>query len=92
MKNIIRYGIIRLLSKDTNTAMKVYEFLFSNKTETEKNKVLVKEEVIEKKGEKSKNKKDDLMESLSYLKNKKVKTKQDKESIYTLEMILKNMK
>jgi hypothetical protein len=72
--------------------MKVYEFLFSNKTETEKNKVLVKEEVIEKKGEKSKNKKDDLMESLSYLKNKKVKTKQDKESIYTLEMILKNIK
>jgi hypothetical protein len=71
--------------------MKVYEFLFSNKTETEKNKVLVKEELIEKKGEKSKNKKDDLMESLSYLKNKKVKTKQDKESIYTLEMILKNM-
>ena len=85
MKNIIRYGIIRLMSKDTNTAMKVYEFLFSNKTENEKKEVLVKN------GEKSKTKKDDLMESLSYLKSKKVKTKQDKESIYTLEMILKNM-
>jgi len=86
MKNIIRYGIIRLMSKDTNTAMKVYEFLFSNKTENEKKEVLVKN------GEKSKTKKDDLMESLSYLKSKKVKTKQDKESIYTLEMILKNIK
>ena len=85
MKNIIRYGIIRLMSKDTDTAMKVYSLLFSNKTETEKKEVLVK------KGEKSKTKKDDLMESLSYLKSKKVKTKQDKESIYTLEMILKNM-
>jgi len=73
------------MSKDTNTAMKVYEFLFSNKTENEKKEVLVKN------GEKSKTKKDDLMESLSYLKSKKVKTKQDKESIYTLEMILKNM-
>jgi len=29
---------------------------------------------------------------LGYLKNKKEKTKQDKESIYTLEMVLKNMK
>ena len=32
------------------------------------------------------------MESLSYLRSKKVKTKQDKESIYSLEMVLNNMK
>jgi hypothetical protein len=38
-----------------------------------------------------KSKRDELLESLNYLKSKKVKTKQDKESIYTLEMILKNM-
>jgi hypothetical protein len=29
---------------------------------------------------------------LEYLKNKPVKTKQDKDSIYSLEMVLKNMK
>jgi hypothetical protein len=39
-----------------------------------------------------KDSKQELLNSLSYLKNKKVKTKQDKESIYTLEMVLKNMK
>ena len=38
------------------------------------------------------NKKEELLVALSYLKNKKVKTKQDKESIYSLEMVLKNLK
>jgi len=37
------------------------------------------------------NKKNELLSSLEYLKNKKVKTKQDNESIYTIEMILKTM-
>jgi hypothetical protein len=36
-------------------------------------------------------KKEELLESLSYLKNKKVKTKQDKESINIINSILKNM-
>jgi hypothetical protein len=39
-----------------------------------------------------KNNKSEIIQSLGYLKNKKEKTKQDKESIYTLEMVLKNMK
>tara|TARA_R110000868_G_scaffold61727_3_gene187381 strand:- start:4124 stop:4498 length:375 start_codon:yes stop_codon:yes gene_type:complete len=42
--------------------------------------------------EKVKTKKDELLENLSYLKSKPNKTKQDKESIYTLEVVLKNMK
>jgi hypothetical protein len=41
---------------------------------------------------KPKTKKDELLESLSYLKSKPFKTKQDRESIYTLEVVLKNMK
>jgi len=32
------------------------------------------------------------MKSLEYLKGKKNPTKQDKDSIYTIEMVLKNMK
>jgi hypothetical protein len=40
---------------------------------------------------KPKNKKQELLDSLSYLKSKTVKSQQDKESIYTLEMILKNI-
>ena len=37
-------------------------------------------------------KKTELMKSLEYLKGKKNLTKQDKDSIYTIEMVLKNMK
>jgi hypothetical protein len=38
-----------------------------------------------------KSKKDEIVESLKYLRSKPTKTKQDKESIYTLEVLLKNM-
>lgn len=38
------------------------------------------------------NKKQEIIESLEYLKSKEVKTKQDQISIYTLEVILKGMK
>ena len=41
---------------------------------------------------KSDNKKQEIIQGLEYLKNKKEKTKQDKENIYTFEMILKNMR
>lgn len=36
-------------------------------------------------------KKEELIQSLAYMKNKTSKTKKDKESIYCLEMIIKNM-
>ena len=38
-----------------------------------------------------KTKKDELLDALNYLKSKREKTKQDKDSIYTLEVLLKNM-
>lgn len=37
------------------------------------------------------NNKQEIINSLNYLKNKPIKTKQDKESIYSLEMVLKNI-
>jgi len=39
-----------------------------------------------------KNNKSEIIESLAYLKSKKEKTKKDKENIYTLEMVLKNLR
>jgi hypothetical protein len=54
------------------------------------NKVAVSNQPQQKKAQ-PKSKKDELLESLKYLKSKEVKTKQDKESIYTLEVVLKNM-
>jgi hypothetical protein len=47
---------------------------------------------IENKKEINQNKKDEVIQSLEYLKSKEVKTKQDQISIYTLEVILKGMK
>jgi len=41
---------------------------------------------------KPKTKRDEVIESLNYLKSKEFKTKQDRESIYTLEMVLKSMR
>jgi hypothetical protein len=40
---------------------------------------------------KQKTKKDELIDALNYLRSKPDKTKQDKESIYTLEVLLKGM-
>jgi hypothetical protein len=54
------------------------------------NKVVVSNQPQQKKAQ-PKSKRDELLESLKYLKSKEVKTKQDKESIYTLEVVLKNM-
>lgn len=41
---------------------------------------------------KFKSKRDEIQEALDYMKAKKGKTKRDKESIYILEMVLKNMR
>jgi hypothetical protein len=38
------------------------------------------------------NKKQEVIDGLKYLKSKKTKTKQDLDSIYTLEMVLRTMK
>jgi hypothetical protein len=69
----------------------VREFLGSKEpVKPTTNKVVVSNQPQQKKAQ-PKSKKDELLESLKYLKSKEVKTKQDKESIYTLEVVLKNM-
>lgn len=59
-----------------------FEFAFEDYTD--------EDEVLSE--EKPKTKKDEILENLNYLKSKTKKTKQDHDSIYTLEMVLKNMK
>jgi|688.fasta_scaffold31930_11 hypothetical protein len=85
MKNIIRYIIIRMLSKDVDTALKVYNILYPNN-------IISENKTSTPKTEEFLSKKDEVLKSLEYLKSKNVKTKKDKESIYMLEMILKNLK
>ena len=92
MDKIIAYILVNLVTWNPDKSMKIVrEFLGDNSVvkPTVNNKVVTPTPQQEKTPPKSK--RDELLESLNYLKSKKVKTKQDKESIYTLEMILKNM-
>ena len=97
MKELIKYLVIRITTRHARTAADIYQILYPVK---EKEIVYVDRIIYKGTFENMSvssvsnpnTKKDELIESLDYLKNKKVKSKQDKESIYSLEMVLKNMK
>jgi hypothetical protein len=93
---LIKYLIIYRTTKDPMMAAKIYQMIYH--PEIIQNNVIVNQEpklqynstptsVTE-----PTDKKTELMKSLEYLKGKKSPTKQDKDSIYTIEMVLKNMK
>lgn len=94
MYKIFKFFLIKLFAKDVQTAAKIYNLLYNsnlpssvpNYKKTSNTKVTPVKDV-----KPVSSKKQDILDSLSYLKSKKIKTKQDKESIYTLEMVLKNM-
>ena len=68
-----------LLSDDSENEIPVV------KTEKKVNKIVYEE------SPRVKTKKNELLDALNYLKSKPDKSKQDKDSIYTLEILLKNM-
>ena len=93
----LRYFLIYLTSKDAETAAKVYNMIYNPEMfrVVKPSQNLSKVSKVEKPTPtttKPKSKKDEIVESLNYLKSKKNPSKQEKESIYTLEMVLKNMK
>lgn len=87
MKELFQYLVIRLTTRHAKTALDIYTTIYHTKSNetTDQKSVTVKAIPVQN------SKKDELIDSLNYLKNKKVKSKQDKESIYSLEMVLKNM-
>ena len=93
MKKLIVFLIIRLFIRNTDEAIKVYNTLFPTQPTEPKvpppSIVGTTKKLVEIK--KPSTKKDELMESLKYLKDKQNKTKQDKDSIGVLEAVLKNM-
>ena len=94
MKELLKYLVIRCTTRHAKTAIEVYNTLYPKQKEIvyiEKPVVTQVENSMSVTSVPVKNKKDEILESLNYLKSKKVKTKQDKESIYSLEMVLKNM-
>jgi hypothetical protein len=88
MKELLKYLVIRITTRHAKTAIDVYNTLYPKQKEV----IYVDNSTPVVSVQNTKSKKDEILNSLNYLKNKKVKTKQDKESIYSLEMVLKNMK
>jgi hypothetical protein len=94
MKELLKYLVIRCTTRHAKTAIEVYNTLYPKQTEVvylEKPVTSQVENNMTVSSVSSKSKKGEILESLNYLKSKKVKTKQDKDSIYSLEMVLKNM-
>ena len=72
------------------TAAKIYQMIYHpEKTTNMQVFEYVKPSVVE--TPRVSDKKQEIVASLNYLKSKPIKSKQDKESIYSLEMVLKNM-
>lgn len=106
MKKILLYLLVESFTKDSNKSLEIVKEITSNtkRPRLKLPKSVVKDKIVDiyeglfeevKEVEfevvKPKTKKEELIESLNYLKSKDNKTKQDRESIYTLEMVLKSM-
>ena len=94
MKELLKYLVIRCTTRHAKTAIEVYNALYPKQKEVkyiERPVISQVENSMTVSSVSTKPKKDEVLESLNYLKSKKVKTKQDKESIYSLEMVLKNL-
>ena len=87
MNKILTRLVIHLICGSYNKTNKILDIIYGEEKPVRK---VYEPRVVEVK--KTKSKKEELVDNLTYLKSKKTKTKQDKESIYTLEMVLKNMK
>jgi len=106
MKKILLYMLIDSFTKDSDKSLEMVKEITSNqkrkslklpKSKIKEKIVDIYEGFFEDKNDiefevvRPKTKKDEILDSLNYLKSKEIKTKQDKESIYTLEMVLKSM-
>jgi short-subunit dehydrogenase involved in D-alanine esterification of teichoic acids len=90
MKKFLAYYFIYRTTKDAMTAAKIYQMIYHpEKTTNMQIFEYVKPSVVE--TPRVSDKKQEIIASLNYLKNKAIKSKQDKESIYSLEMVLNNM-
>jgi hypothetical protein len=84
--------IVRYITKCETKTKKVMGIVYSTKTTKKKTDLSDEFEATGSSPKRRKgNDKNEIMDSLNYLKSKKIKTKKDKESINMLEMILKNM-
>ena len=94
---LLKYLIIYRTTKNPMMAAKIYQMIYhpeithTNQTASKNCELEYYEDDYKDVVLKPSNKKQELLSSLAYLKNKKVKTKQDRDSIYTIEMFLKSI-
>ena len=93
---LLKYLVIRVTTKGSDAAIKVYNTLYPTQPSSipvyyQPQEVKSSKPMVPNSPLKPVDKKKEMIESLSYLKNKKVKSKQDSESIHMLESVLKNM-
>tara|TARA_R110000751_G_scaffold167805_1_gene273700 strand:+ start:576 stop:848 length:273 start_codon:yes stop_codon:yes gene_type:complete len=90
MKKLLCYLVIRLTTRRALNAVKIYETIYHRKSE-EKEVVIINNTVgLDDKGT-VKSKKQEIIDAINYIKSKTDKTKKDKESLYSLETVLKSM-
>lgn len=86
MEKLITLITLKLLMKDESKVVKVFESIYSVDSKYKPSNSSVGHV------KKSNNKKEELLESLNYLKSKKKKSVKDRESIGILESVLSNLK
>ena len=90
MKKLIYYLVIRLTTRRALNAVKIYETIYHRKSE-EKEVIIINNKVgLDDKGT-VKSKKQEIIDAINYIKSKTDKTKKDKESLYSLETVLRSM-
>jgi len=85
MEKLLTLLALKLIVKDGEKVVKLYNSIYPQKTQNMGSISKPKKIPV------VKTKKDELIESLQYLKSKKTKTKKDKESINIIESVIKNM-
>ena len=92
MKKIFAYILVNMFTWNPDKSLEIVrEFLGNESVPQKKSFSVVKKTQANNSTQNPKSKKEEVLQSLEYLKSKQVKTKQDKDSIYTLEMVLKSM-
>jgi hypothetical protein len=93
MDKILTYLLILAITKDERKAKMVMDVLYNEKpkTITSKTKGVRKPTPVKETASAVNNKQQEIIDAIGYLKSKPRKTKEDKEKIQMLEVILKSM-
>jgi len=92
MKKIFAYILVNMFTWNPDKSLEIVREFMGDEVGTQKKSFpVVKKSQVNNPTSNPKSKKEEVLQSLEYLKSKQVKTKQDKDSIYTLEMVLKSM-